>query len=93
MRLRGSLDEFVIDGIETTLPLFRAFARDADFVDGNDHVHRLEQSLAGGVVGLKAAAAPLRCPKTWTPATISEPSPGTGMMLEGDLITSDVVDR
>src|SRR6202034_3762031 len=32
MRLRRALDEFVVDGIETTLPLFRALVRDADFV-------------------------------------------------------------
>src|SRR5262252_5034613 len=48
MRLRRSLDEFVIDGIETTLPLFRALVRDADFVDGNYHIHWLEQFLAKG---------------------------------------------
>ncbi|HMA71935.1 MAG TPA: acetyl-CoA carboxylase biotin carboxylase subunit [Xanthobacteraceae bacterium] len=51
MRLRRSLDEFVIDGIETTLPLFRALVRDADFVDGSYHIHWLEQFLAKGVVG------------------------------------------
>jgi len=51
MRLRRSLDEFVIDGIETTLPLFRTLVRDADFVDGNYHIHWLEQFLAKGVVG------------------------------------------
>jgi acetyl-CoA carboxylase, biotin carboxylase subunit len=51
MRLRRSLDEFVVDGVETTLPLFRALVRDADFVDGNYHIHWLEQFLAKGVVG------------------------------------------
>src|SRR5215472_1321880 len=51
MRLRRSLDEFVIDGIETTLPLFRALIRDADVVDGNYHIHWLEQFLAKGAVG------------------------------------------
>ena len=47
--------------------LFRAFVRDADFVDGNHHVHRLEQSLAGGVVGRKAAAAPYAAPRRGRP--------------------------
>jgi acetyl-CoA carboxylase biotin carboxylase subunit len=51
MRLRRSLDEFVVDGVETTLPLFRALVRDADFVDGNYHIHWLEQFLSKGVVG------------------------------------------
>src|SRR5262252_771901 len=48
MRLRRSLDEFVFDGIETTLPLFRALVRDPDVVDGNYHIHWLEQFLAKG---------------------------------------------
>jgi acetyl-CoA carboxylase biotin carboxylase subunit len=51
MRLRRALDEFVVDGIETTLPLFRALVRDADFVDGSYHIHWLEQFLAKGAVG------------------------------------------
>src|SRR5467141_1690652 len=32
MRLRRSIDEFVVDGVETTLPLFSALVRDSDFV-------------------------------------------------------------
>jgi acetyl-CoA carboxylase biotin carboxylase subunit len=48
MRLRRSLDEFVIDGIETTLPLFRALVREQDIIDGNYHIHWLEQYLARG---------------------------------------------
>jgi acetyl-CoA carboxylase biotin carboxylase subunit len=48
MRLRRSLDEFVVDGIETTLPLFRALVRDEDIIDGNYHIHWLEQYLARG---------------------------------------------
>src|SRR6266852_4714667 len=51
MRLRRSIDEFVIDGVETTLPLFSALVRDSDFVDGNYHIHWLEQFLAKGAVG------------------------------------------
>jgi acetyl-CoA carboxylase biotin carboxylase subunit len=51
MRLKRALDEFVVDGVETTLPLFRALVRDKDIVDGTYHIHWLEQFLAnGGVV-------------------------------------------
>jgi acetyl-CoA carboxylase, biotin carboxylase subunit len=48
MRLRRSLDEFVVDGIETTLPLFRALVREEDIIDGDYHIHWLEQYLARG---------------------------------------------
>jgi acetyl-CoA carboxylase biotin carboxylase subunit len=52
MRLRRALDEYVVDGIETTLPLFRALVREPDIIDGNYHIHWLEQFLANG--GIKA---------------------------------------
>jgi acetyl-CoA carboxylase biotin carboxylase subunit len=48
MRLRRALDEFVVDGVETTLPLFRALVREQDIIDGDYHIHWLEQFLAGG---------------------------------------------
>ena len=48
MRLRRALDEFVVDGIETTLPLFRALVRDEDIINGDYHIHWLEQFLASG---------------------------------------------
>ena len=48
MRLRRSLDEFVVDGIETTLPLFRALVREKDVIDGDYHIRWLEEFLAGG---------------------------------------------
>jgi acetyl-CoA carboxylase biotin carboxylase subunit len=48
MRLRRALDEFVVDGIETTLPLFRALVREQDIIDGQYHIHWLEQFLARG---------------------------------------------
>ncbi|MBN9014912.1 MAG: acetyl-CoA carboxylase biotin carboxylase subunit [Rhizobiales bacterium] len=47
MRLRRALDEIVVDGIETTLPLFRALVRDHDIIDGDYHIHWLEQYLSG----------------------------------------------
>ena len=46
MRLRRALDEFVIDGIETTLPLFRTLVRNADIQNGAYDIHWLEQFLA-----------------------------------------------
>ena len=45
MRLRRALDEMVVDGIETTLPLFRALVRNPDIIDGDYHIHWLEQYL------------------------------------------------
>jgi acetyl-CoA carboxylase biotin carboxylase subunit len=48
MRLRRALDEFVVDGIETTLPLFRALIRNADIQDGAYDIHWLEKNLAEG---------------------------------------------
>ncbi|MFD2182928.1 acetyl-CoA carboxylase biotin carboxylase subunit [Rhodoplanes azumiensis] len=50
MRLRRAIDEFVVDGVETTLPLFRALVRDKDILDGSYHIHWLEQFLAKGAV-------------------------------------------
>ena len=48
MRLKRALDEVVLDGIETTLPLFRALLSEKDIIDGNYHIHWLEQFLARG---------------------------------------------
>ncbi len=48
MRLKRALDEFVIDGIETTLPLFRALVREKEVIDGDYHIHWLEEFLARG---------------------------------------------
>ncbi|GJE39120.1 acetyl-CoA carboxylase biotin carboxylase subunit [Methylobacterium persicinum] len=51
MRLRRALDEFVIDGVDTTLPLFRALVRNQDVQNGMYDIHWLETALASG--GLK----------------------------------------
>jgi acetyl-CoA carboxylase biotin carboxylase subunit len=48
MRLKRALDEFVIDGIDTTLPLFRALVRDPEIIDGAYDIHWLERFLASG---------------------------------------------
>ncbi|MCP1197851.1 acetyl-CoA carboxylase biotin carboxylase subunit [Notoacmeibacter sp. MSK16QG-6] len=46
MRLRRALDEFVVDGIDTTLPLFRDLVSDKDIADGKYDIHWLEHYLA-----------------------------------------------
>jgi acetyl-CoA carboxylase biotin carboxylase subunit len=46
MRLKRALDEFVVEGIETTLPLFRALVREKDIIDGDYHIRWLEDFLA-----------------------------------------------
>jgi acetyl-CoA carboxylase biotin carboxylase subunit len=48
MRLKRALDEFVVDGVETTLPLFRTLVRNPDIIDGNYSIHWLEKFLAQG---------------------------------------------
>jgi acetyl-CoA carboxylase biotin carboxylase subunit len=45
MRLRRSLDEFVVDGIDTTLPLFRRLVRNPDIQNGQYDIHWLETFL------------------------------------------------
>lgn len=45
MRLRRSLAEFVIDGIETTIPLFQQLVNEPDIIDGNYSIHWLEKFL------------------------------------------------
>ncbi|TIP84309.1 MAG: acetyl-CoA carboxylase biotin carboxylase subunit [Mesorhizobium sp.] len=46
MRLRRALDEFVVDGIKTTLPLFRDLVGNADIANGEYDIHWLEKYLA-----------------------------------------------
>ncbi len=45
MRLRRSLDEFIVDGIDTTLPLYRTLVRNTDIQDGDYDIHWLEHFL------------------------------------------------
>ncbi len=45
MRLRRALDEFIIDGVETTLPLFRALVRNTEVQNGQYDIHWLEEFL------------------------------------------------
>ncbi|MBX3566938.1 MAG: acetyl-CoA carboxylase biotin carboxylase subunit [Rhizobiaceae bacterium] len=46
MRLRRALDEFVVDGIKTTLPLFRDLVGNSDIANGDYDIHWLEHYLA-----------------------------------------------
>jgi acetyl-CoA carboxylase biotin carboxylase subunit len=48
MRLRRSLEEFVIGGIDTTIPLHQRIIREQAFIDGEYDIHWLEK-----LVGLK----------------------------------------
>ena len=45
MRLRRALDEFVIDGIQTTIPLHQRLIHEAEFIDGQYNIHWLEEFL------------------------------------------------
>jgi acetyl-CoA carboxylase biotin carboxylase subunit len=45
-RLRRAIDEFVVDGIKTTLPLFQRLIREPDILEGNYDIHWLENYLA-----------------------------------------------
>jgi acetyl-CoA carboxylase, biotin carboxylase subunit len=46
MRLRRALDEFVVDGIKTTLPLFQDLVSNQDIANGDYDIHWLEEYLA-----------------------------------------------
>ncbi len=46
MRLRRALDEFVVDGIKSTLPLFQDLVDNPDIANGDYDIHWLEKHLA-----------------------------------------------
>ncbi len=46
MRLRRCLDEFVVDGIQSTIPLFRNLVDNQDIANGMYDIHWLEKWLA-----------------------------------------------
>ena len=45
MRLRRAVDEFVVDGVKTTLPLFQRLIKEPDVIAGNYDIHWLEKYL------------------------------------------------
>jgi acetyl-CoA carboxylase biotin carboxylase subunit len=47
MRLRRSLSEYVIDGLETTIPLHQRLMNEPDFVNGEYDIHWLERFVDG----------------------------------------------
>jgi len=51
MRLRRALDELVIGGIETTIPLFQELIKQPDILDGDYNIHWLEHYLARRATG------------------------------------------
>ncbi len=46
MRLRRALEEFVVGGVSTTIPLHARLIQNPDFIDGLYHIHWLEEFLA-----------------------------------------------
>ncbi|CAN7381583.1 acetyl-CoA carboxylase biotin carboxylase subunit [Devosia sp. LjRoot16] len=44
-RLRRAVDEFVVDGVKTTLPLFQRLIKEPDIIAGNYDIHWLEKFL------------------------------------------------
>jgi acetyl-CoA carboxylase biotin carboxylase subunit len=49
MRLRRALDEFVVDGVNSTLPLFRKLIHHPDIANGTYDIHWLETYLSEGL--------------------------------------------
>src|SRR5688500_4890165 len=48
MRFKRALGEYVIEGVETTIPLFQRLLQEPDIMDGNYNIHWLEHLLAEG---------------------------------------------
>ncbi len=45
-RMRNALDEIVVDGIKTNIPLHRDLVCDKGFCEGGVNIHYLEHKLA-----------------------------------------------
>jgi acetyl-CoA carboxylase biotin carboxylase subunit len=45
MRLRRALGEYVVEGVETTIPLFQRLVTEPDIIDGHYDIHWLEKYL------------------------------------------------
>ena len=45
MRLRRALDEYVIDGLKTTIPLHQRLVSNADIMNGDYDIHWLEHFM------------------------------------------------
>ncbi len=44
-KLNRAIDEFVIEGVDTTLPLFKDLLKNEDIISGNYNIHWLENYL------------------------------------------------
>ncbi|MDE0113360.1 MAG: acetyl-CoA carboxylase biotin carboxylase subunit, partial [Albidovulum sp.] len=44
-RMRRALGELIVDGLDTTAPLFEQVLQEQDFADGNYDIHWLENWL------------------------------------------------
>ena len=53
MRLRRALDELVVGGIDTTIPLFQELIKQPEILDGAYNIHWLENHLAHRSAGRK----------------------------------------
>ena len=51
MRLRRALDELVVGGVDTTIPLFQELILQTDIIDGEYDIHWLEHYLARRALG------------------------------------------
>lgn len=51
MRLRRALEEYVIGGIQTTIPLHQRIIAQGDFINGAYDIHWLERFMEGGPEG------------------------------------------
>jgi acetyl-CoA carboxylase biotin carboxylase subunit len=47
MRLRRALEEFVVEGVDTTIPLHQRLIAENDFINGDYDIHWLEHYMAG----------------------------------------------
>ena len=47
MRLRRALQEYVVDGVDTTIALHQRLAQEPDFLNGDYDIHWLERYMAG----------------------------------------------
>ena len=47
MRLRRALEEFVIEGVKTTIPLHQDIISQAEYIDGQFNIHWLEKFMNG----------------------------------------------
>ena len=53
MRLRRALEEFVIEGVKTTIPLHQEIISQAEFIDGQYNIHWLEKFMEKNETGLR----------------------------------------